>query len=98
MFARLTKFQIKLHKVDEGINVFKNSVIPAAKQQKGFSGIYLMIDDKTGNGASLSFWESEADAKANEENRYYQEQLVKFMGFLTEPAYIREGFDVKLKD
>jgi heme-degrading monooxygenase HmoA len=94
MFARTTKFHVRIDKIDEGKKLFKDSIVPAAKSQKGFCGLYLLMDRKTGNGASVAFWESEEDAIANEESGYYQEQLVKFMGFLVSPSYIRERYEV----
>ena len=97
MFARLTKFQIKIDKIDEGTELYKNSIVPAAKSQKGYQGIYVMVDPKTGKGVSMTLWDSEEDAIANEDSGYYQEQLVKFLGFLTEPSYIREGYEVRIQ-
>lgn len=97
MFARFTKFRIKIDKIDETTKLFEESIVPAAKSQRGYRGAYLLIESKTCNGATLSLWDSEEDANANEENRYYQEQLVKFLGLLTEPSYIREGYDVKVQ-
>jgi len=97
MFARLTKFQIKIDKIDEGAKFYKESVIPATKSQKGYEGAYLLIDSKTGNGAALTLWDCEEDALANEQKGFYQEQLVKFLDFLTAPSYIREGYEVKVQ-
>lgn len=97
MFARLTKFQIKIDKTEEGMELYKSSIVPAAKSQKGYQGIYVMVDPKTGKGVSMTLWDSEEDAIANEDSGYYQEQLVKFLGFLTEPSFIREGYEVKVQ-
>lgn len=97
MFARLTKFQIKIDKIDEGTELYKSSVVPAIKSEKGCQKIYLLIDPKTGKGVSITLWDSEEDVIANEESGLYQEQLVKFLGFLTEPSYIREGYEVKIQ-
>jgi len=36
MFARLTFTQVKEDMVDEAVKVTKDSVLPAAKSQKGF--------------------------------------------------------------
>ena len=44
---------------------------------------------------ALTFWDNEAAARANEENRYYQEQLVKFLQYFSGPP-IREGFTVNV--
>ncbi len=98
MYARLTIFRFKIDRIDEGIKLYQESVIPAAKTQKGFSHAYLLSDRNTGDGISMTFWETQADALANEENRYYQEQLVKFFlpGFF-ESTPIREGYEVVLQ-
>ena len=97
MFARLTRLQVEIATIDEALKLFEESVVPAAKSQKGYQGIYFMIDRKTGKAVVLTFWNSEEDALANEKSHYYQEQLVKFLGFLTEPSYIREGYEVSIQ-
>ncbi len=93
MFARLTTAQIHVDKIDRFIKLYEESVVPAAKLQKGYKSICLFMDRKTGKGIALAFWESEEDAIANEENRYYQEQVAKFITFYTKPP-IREGYEV----
>lgn len=97
MFARMTAFQIKIDKIDEGIKLFDESVIPAAKSQNGYSGAYLLIDRKEGKVVSITLWNYEEDAMANEKSLYYQEQLIKFLSLLTEPSYIREGYEVSIQ-
>jgi heme-degrading monooxygenase HmoA len=98
MFARLTSIDIKAERIDEAIDIYKKSVIPAARSQKNFLGAYFLSDRQTGKSISITFWKSEADALANERNRYYQEQLVKFIPLLKEPPTpIREGYEVNVK-
>ncbi len=93
MFARLTTLNVREDKIDEGITIYEKSVIPAARKQKGFVAAYLLSDRKTGKGISVTFWKSEEDALANEQNRYYQEQLIKFIDLMQTPP-IREGYEV----
>jgi heme-degrading monooxygenase HmoA len=93
MFARFTTVNVKQDKIDEAIAIYKNSVIPAARKQKGFVAAFLLEDRKTGNGVSITFWKAEEDALANEHNRYYQEQIIKFVPLLQTPP-IREGYEV----
>ncbi len=97
MFARLTITRISPDRVDELVKRYKESVIPAAKQQKGYKGAQVLMDRKTGNGMAITFWESEEDAVANEKNRYYQEQVAKFITFFKKPP-IREGYEVVFQD
>jgi heme-degrading monooxygenase HmoA len=97
MYARLTKMQVRLERVEQSIKIFNESVLPAAKQQKGYRGLFLFMNKKTGEGTTLSFWNSEKDCLASEENHYYQEQLIKVMNFLTSPL-VREGYPVESFD
>lgn len=96
MFARLTYVHIKREKIDDCIEIYENSVIPAARLQKGYQGAYLLVDRKTGKAISITLWNSEEDAIANEDNRYYQEQVLKFRVFFTKPP-IREGYEVSVQ-
>lgn len=93
MFARVTSIQVKTEYIDDVIKIYKESVVPAAKSQKGFKRIYFFLDRETGKGHSIALWENQADAIANEKNLYYQEQLTKFLPFY-KSAPIKEGFEV----
>ncbi len=97
MFARLTIVQVKSDKIDETIKIFEENVIPAAKSQKGYRGAYLLTDRKTGKGISMTLWDSEEKAVANEQSGYYQEQVSKFKEFFTAPP-VREGYEVSIQD
>jgi hypothetical protein len=50
MYARVSIARSQLGKADEVIRIHRDSVVPAAKQQKGFKGLYLLTDRKTGKG------------------------------------------------
>ena len=93
MFARLTIIQVDIERIDEGIEIYRDSVVPAARSQKGFRGSSLLVDRKSGKGISIVLWDSEEDAIANEKSRYYQEQVLKGVQFYTKPP-IREGYEV----
>ncbi len=93
MFARMTIMMLQTDRIDEAITIYKKSVVPAAKKQKGYRGAYLLPDVPSGRGISVTFWNSEEDALANEESLYYQEQLAKFLEIFSGPP-IKEGYDV----
>ncbi len=93
MFARVTSAEIFKEKIDQFIEIYTEYVVPAAKQQKGFKGIHLLVDRKTGNGMAISYWETEEDALENEKSRYYQEQVARFITFYARQP-IREGYEV----
>jgi heme-degrading monooxygenase HmoA len=93
MFARCTTMHFKIAFIDKALQVYKESIVPAAKSQKGFQNLHLFLDRATGKAISLALWDSEEDALANEESHYYQEQLVKLMSLFSQPP-IKEGFEV----
>ena len=93
MYARVTSAQIDQENIEEFKNIYEESVVPAAKKQKGFRGITLMFDLNTGDGLSISYWNSEEDAIATEKNLFYQEQVAKFIPFYIKHP-IRDGYAV----
>ena len=96
MFARKTTFQFKTDQIDEVLKILKESIVPAAKSQKGYQGLYFLLDRKTGKAVSIALWDSEEDAIANEKSHFYQEQLVKLYDFYR-VSPIREGYEVIVK-
>ena len=96
MFARTTTMQLKIAFIDEALEVYTNSIVPAAQAQKGLVELKLLLDRNSGKAIAIAIWESEEDAKANEENNYYQEQLIKLLSFYANPP-IKEGFEVYFK-
>lgn len=93
MFARVTTAYVSISRIDETIEIVQENIIPAAKSQKGFRGLYRLSDRKTGRGITISLWDTEEDALANEGSGYYQEQVGKLAPYyVTTP--IREGYEV----
>ena len=74
MIARVTSLQAKVGHVDEVKKYFDEVVLPAAKVKKGFHSGYLVINRKTGNCLSIAFWDTEADALADEKDGSYQKR------------------------
>jgi len=96
MHARVVTVQIQPGKIDEAVSIYRDSVMPAAKQQKGFKGAFLLTDRNTGKGVSVALWETEADLKAGEASGYYQEQIAKFGGVFAGPP-AREHYEVSVQ-
>ncbi len=93
MFARVTSIHVKTEYIEEVIKIYKESVVAAAKSQKGFKRIFFFLDRETGTGHSIALWETQEDAIANEKSLYYQEQLTKFLPFY-KIAPVKEVFEV----
>jgi heme-degrading monooxygenase HmoA len=86
MHVRAATVQIQSGKIQEGIDAYNNSVVPAQKAQKGYQGSYLMTNAGSGNCLAISVWESEADMLAGESSGgYYQEAIAKFASIFAAP-------------
>jgi heme-degrading monooxygenase HmoA len=93
MFARLIIVQIDIDKLEEVRRIVEESTIPAVKLQKGFRGGYLLADHKTGKGISMTLWDSEEDATADEQSGHYQKRAEKVKHLFTSQP-VREGYEV----
>lgn len=96
MYARLTIIQMQPDKTQEAIDLYANSVVPAARQQAGSQGTWLLVDHATGKGISISLWDTEAAMQAGEASGYYQQQVGKFGPLLAGPP-VREAYEVAVQ-
>lgn len=97
MYARVTTVNVKTDKIDEATELYRSSVVPAAKDRDGFRGILLLTDNSTGKALSIALWESEEAMKAGETSGFLQEQYRKFGAHFSsapEPAH----YEVTVKD
>ena len=97
MFVRLTIAPIKSDKMNDLAKIYKESIVPAAKAQEGYQGAYLLTNKKTNKAISVTVWNSEKDAIANEESGYYKEQVAKAIPCFS-GAPVREGYEISVSD
>ena len=93
MYARTVTAQAQPGKVEEAISIYRNSIVPTSKEQKGFKGGFFVVDNATGKGVSLTLWETEADMQAAEASGYLREQIAK-LGATLATAPVSEHFEV----
>ena len=96
MQARVTTVQLQPDKVDEAIRIYRDSVVPAARAQKGYHTTYMLVDRATSKGMAVTLWDTSEDLTASEASGYYQEQLAKFAPVLT-AAPVREVYEVSVQ-
>lgn len=57
--ARVIRLKIDPANTDAGIKRWTNETLPLIKKQDGFRGVTLVGNRKTGDGLSVSYWDSE---------------------------------------
>lgn len=67
MYARVSTFQGPADQTAEGIRVAREQILPAARLQEGFRGIYILFDRHSGRSLAMTLWESEEDMRASEQ-------------------------------
>jgi predicted ester cyclase/heme-degrading monooxygenase HmoA len=100
-FARVHINQVKLEKMAEVMQMYRERFVPVIKSQKGFLGLYGLTNDTTGKSVSITLWDSEADAMASMEAENYKalsnEFTEKFKSSVT-GMEIREGYSVTVRE
>ena len=94
MYASVVTAQVLPDKMDEAIRVWQGSVMPAAREQKGFKSARCLVDRKTDKIIAVVLWETEADARATGEgSAFLREQRGRFASLVTAPAVV-ERYEV----
>jgi len=97
MHARMIRMQVKPERIDEAARLFSEEVVPGCRSQPGYRGSYFLVDRKVGECVPVTLWNTEGDMLATEENRFFQAQLMKFLG-LFHHGLVRESYEIAVVD
>jgi hypothetical protein len=67
-YTRVVRLKGDPTKVEEAIKLWTQDVLPVLKKQKGFTGVTLLGNRKSGDALTVSYWETEGtmkDARGN---------------------------------
>ena len=100
MIARATTADIDFVRtsLDDAVEVFRTSVLPAHHEQPGYEGSYVLVSPE-GKALVLTFWATTeaADAGLAGARSFYAEQVAKFATIYRSPPG-RESYDVVLSE
>lgn len=97
VYARLVTSQVQPGTEDDVVQVFRDSVVPDAKQQPGFQGAMALVDRGANKTISIKLWQTEAEAKRSATSGYLQAQINKFASHLAAPPVV-ETFEVPVQE
>ena len=63
MHGRVIRMKGDPARTDEDLKLWTQNILPLIKSQKGFAGVSLMGNRKTGDALSVAYWETEQDMK-----------------------------------
>jgi heme-degrading monooxygenase HmoA len=94
--ARVVSMEMLPMNVVEAVRIYQELVVPAAKEEQGFKGTLLLTDSDTGEGVSISLWDSEEDMHASEASGFYHRKLDELNAlFISTP--IRKHYEVSVQ-
>jgi heme-degrading monooxygenase HmoA len=94
MVARVTLAEVDTMRVslDDAIELYRASVLPAMREQDGYAGVYVLATQE-GKALVISFWDSEEASESGIASGFYAEQVGKFVTFYRAVPG-RESYDV----
>jgi len=63
VFARVTRFEGPPETIEEGLEIFRASVLPWLKDATGFRGFTLLIDRENNRALTITFWTTRENAQ-----------------------------------
>jgi heme-degrading monooxygenase HmoA len=88
MYARVTTVAVRPDKVNDVVTIFQGSIVPDVTAAQGCKGISLLVDPTTGNGLSITYWDTAANAQAYESSGGYQQQVAKVAQYFAGPPTV----------
>ena len=98
MYARVITVQYQPGKMDEGLQIYRELILPETRQLKGYKGAMALVDRSTDKAISISLWQSAGNAQASGEgSAYLQSGLAKLASlFATAPGI--ETYEVAVNE
>jgi heme-degrading monooxygenase HmoA len=98
MVARVTLAEIDVLRMslDEAVEVYRQSVLPAQHDQEGYEGGYVLTTPE-GKALVMTFWRDDEAAAGGMASGFYGEQVGKFVTVFRAPPG-RETYDVAIAD
>jgi len=59
VFARVTTFEGAPERIEEGLRIFREEVIPWLREATDFRGFVALVDRDSGRSLGITFWASE---------------------------------------
>ncbi len=84
MHARMITARMKPGQLDEAVQTYASSIVPAMRAQAGFREAKLLIDAAESSAVSITFWETEEAMLHGEASGYLQEQITKLGEYFAE--------------
>lgn len=87
MVAHLTFAHCRPNRCDEVAKQCREDVLPLARAQWGYRGLYLLVDRAFERALVVSLWDTEDDARAYDGHQAYKAHLTEVSRHLVTPLW-----------
>jgi heme-degrading monooxygenase HmoA len=94
--ARVVIMEMMPIYVTEAVRTYRDRVVPAGREQEGFRGAWMLTDPETGEGLSISLWDSIEHIRASEESEFHHREVGELEAFFVN-APVRKHYEVSVK-
>ena len=97
MHARVVIMEMLPIDVAEAVRTYRDRVVPAGREQEGFRGAWMLTDPETGEGLSISLWDSTDAMHASEDSDFHHRELGEMEDFFIS-APVRKHYEVSVEE
>jgi heme-degrading monooxygenase HmoA len=95
--AQVVSMEMLPMNVGEAVRIYRDRVVPAAREQEGFRGAWMLTDPETGEGLSISLWDSIDDMHGSGGSSFYHRKLSELEDFFISTP-VRKHYEVSVKE
>ena len=94
LYARINETKWNPERVEEGIRLTEDTIIPAYQEHPGFKGYILLSEPDGDKGIAITMWDSEENMESSIE--IAKKMTAELKGVLAEPP-LTENFELLFK-
>ena len=94
MYSHIISLRIRPGKMDQALNIFRSSIPPALKNQRGNASVLVFSCREKNELISCTLWDTYEAMMETERSGFLDQQMAKLSVVLTEPA---EGDEYELE-
>ena len=84
MYSRIISLRILPGKMDQAINIFRSSILPAIKNQRGNASVLVFSCREKNELISCTLWDTYEDMMETERSSFLDQQIAKLSTVLAE--------------
>ncbi len=86
--ARVSYAQVQPGKMDEFNSFYRDSLLPVAEKERGYSGALVLTDQNTHKSVVITLWKADADIRASESFGDLQTQRSGLLDLISGPRVV----------